>query len=422
MEEITVEKIKARIRENLKKVRRHNFVANTNEEISKPITEPRIVAGLQSIAKKIIVRGLQHKHVIKKIPILNTIARKFYFSLTYSRTQNPTLADRNAKKLIRRIPFFGYLLWYIYTILKTPGKINQLFALADEQKVKDDIITTKMSQLFSEINELRSKVEASETKINKPFVMSENKKVILPAVLITEGYIGDSRKAELLHNDAMAYEVHDRNYADTFYYSLENIFRGSIEDIKNRQSIYLPYVTEAHTNSQGKYFLDAGCGRGEFLSLLQDSDIPAKGVDINRITTDLARRKFCVDVILSDALEYLNDLEDNSLIGVSMFQVIEHLDFKYINTILETVRKKIALNGIIMLESVNPHCPIAFGSFYLDPFHNRPYPPDLLEFMLLWHDFGNIKIIYSSPAPDAHFKQASMNYQTYAAVGKRLRP
>src|SRR4030042_5742537 len=298
MKEITIEKIKARIKDNLKKAKTHNFAANAREEILKSITEPKIVVWPQTIKEKIVVHGLKYKHVIKKILILNTISRKFYLSLTYNGAQNRTLADKNARKLIRGIPFFGYLLWCIYMILKAPGKISQLFALADEQRAKDDTLATTMNQLFSRVDELRGKGEVSEARINQFFTMSKEQKIVSPAVLVTEGYITDSRKAEVVHHGAMAAKgAHDGDYADTFYYRLENIFRGSMDEIKNRQSIYLPYVTEAHTNSQGKYFLDAGCGRGEFLSLLQDQGIPAKGVDINRVTTDLARRELSVDVI-----------------------------------------------------------------------------------------------------------------------------
>ncbi len=465
MEEISVEKIKARIKENLTKAKRYNFVVNVNEEILKTAAEPRLVVRPQSVKEKIIGSALKYKHVIKKIPIFNTVARKYYLSLIYDRAQNHTLTDKKARKLIRRIPFLGYPLWWIYMIVKAPMKIGQLLSEISEVRTKgaasdlkigellseiSEVRATgaaselkiwqllsevsevraagaasevKIGQLVSEVNEVRTRGAASEERIKQLFALSEDQKIIPPDVLITEGYIRNSRKDEVSHSNAIASKkAHNRNYADTFYYHLENVFRGSLEDIKNRQSIYLSYVTEAHSNCQGEYFLDVGCGRGEFLSLLQEHGIPAKGVDINRVTTDLARGKWGVDVILSDALEYLNGLDDNLLIGVSLFHVIEHLDFKYLENILEAACKKIALNGIIILETMNPSCPITFEKFYLDPSHNRPYPSELIEFMLAWHTFENVKIIYSIPVLDMHFKQPAMNYQNYAALGKRMRP
>ncbi len=161
-----------------------------------------------------------------------------------------------------------------------------------------------------------------------------------------------------------------------------------MEEIKKRQSIYLPYVAEAHANSRGLFFVDAGCGRCEFLSLLNEYGISARGVDTNNIAAELGKT-MNLDVILSDAWEYLKNLEDNSLIGLSMLQVVEHLDFKRIDDILKTALKKISLNGIIIIESVNPYCPAALGNFYLDPTHLRPYASDLMKFMLEWHGFEN---------------------------------
>jgi O-antigen chain-terminating methyltransferase len=238
-------------------------------------------------------------------------------------------------------------------------------------------------------------------------------------ILIKENYSTGSYFEVFKNSELKIYKMQEKDEEDAFYFLFENLFRGSIEEIKKRQSIYLPYVTEAHANSKGSFFLDAGCGRGEFLSLLDGHGVPARGVEINRLAIDLVK-KGNIDVMLSDAFEYLKGLEDRSLIGLSMFQVIEHLDFKRINDILKTAFKKISPNGIIILESVNPYCPVALGNFYLDPNHIRPYAPDLMKFMLEWHGFEKVKIIYSSLIPN-QFKKAVRNYQDYAVLGKKMK-
>jgi SAM-dependent methyltransferase len=232
---------------------------------------------------------------------------------------------------------------------------------------------------------------------------------------------GDSYIQEALKKSQLKVsKVWDRGDKDTFYFLFENLFRGSIEEIKRRQSIYLPYVTEAHAHSKGLFFLDAGCGRGEFLDLLKGQGIPAKGVDISRINTEWVK-EMDGNVVLSDALEYLKTLEDDSLIGLSMFQVIEHLDFEQIRHILKAAFKKISLHGVIIVESVNPYCSMALGKFYLDPTHKRPYAPDLMKFMLEWHRFEKVGIIYSSPIlRRVHFRRADRKYQDYAVVGKKM--
>jgi len=241
-------------------------------------------------------------------------------------------------------------------------------------------------------------------------------------ILIKESDLGDSYIKKAFENSQLTVsEMQDKDDPDTFYFLLENLFRGSIEEIKKRQSIYLPYVTEAHANSKGLFFLDAGCGRGEFLTLLDGHGIPARGVEISRLAIDLVN-KANIHVTLSDVFEYLKGLEDNSLIGLSMFQVIEHFEFKNIHAVLKTAFRKVSLHGVIILESVNPYCPTALGRFYLDPTHKRPYAPDLIKFMLEWYGFEKVRIIYLSPVPKRlYFKEAVRNYQDYAVLGKKMK-
>ncbi len=44
-----------------------------------------------------------------------------------------------------------------------------------------------------------------------------------------------------------------------------------------------------------------------------------------------------------------------------------------------------------------------------------------MKFMLEWHGFEKVKIIYSSPIPK-EFKEPVMNYQDYAVFGKKMKP
>ena len=64
------------------------------------------------------------------------------------------------------------------------------------------------------------------------------------------------------------------DYSCIDYFDFENHFRGSIDSIKKAQGYYLKYF------SGKKNVVDIGCGRGEFLSLMKDNGIPARGVDI----------------------------------------------------------------------------------------------------------------------------------------------
>ena len=66
---------------------------------------------------------------------------------------------------------------------------------------------------------------------------------------------------------------------DSLYISLEDHFRGAKEEVRKRQIEYVPYVKEIV--SEKFPLLDLGFGWGEWLKVLSDSNISAKGIDSN---------------------------------------------------------------------------------------------------------------------------------------------
>jgi len=68
---------------------------------------------------------------------------------------------------------------------------------------------------------------------------------------------------------------------DGFYRAFEDRFRGTREEIKRRVSIYLPFVKPIAIRHPGMPALDLGCGRGEWLEVLQEAQIESEGVDQN---------------------------------------------------------------------------------------------------------------------------------------------
>jgi chromosome segregation ATPase len=78
-------------------------------------------------------------------------------------------------------------------------------------------------------------------------------------------------------------DEHDQHSLDSLYAAFEDAFRGSREDIKARQAVYLPYIKESKAGSKKAPIVDLGCGRGEWLELLREHQLAARGVDSNRI-------------------------------------------------------------------------------------------------------------------------------------------
>ena len=80
---------------------------------------------------------------------------------------------------------------------------------------------------------------------------------------------------------------------DAFYAAFDEQFRGSRDEIKQRLRVYLPIIAERGLGEAELPILDIGCGRGEWLELLKDEQLVARGVDSNRVWSSSAGRAVC---------------------------------------------------------------------------------------------------------------------------------
>jgi len=203
-----------------------------------------------------------------------------------------------------------------------------------------------------------------------------------------------------------------------FYLAFENVFRGDEHEISRRQSVYLQYIRQKQVaGGNGELFLDVGCGRGEFLKILKQARIPAKGLEINEIEQKELQTQG-LDVERHDVISYLSTTPKN-FSGISALQVIEHLKTDELSDFIRLAFARLEKGSPIIIETVNPKCSLALANFYLDPTHKRPYPPELLQFILEWNGFTDVSILFSAKCPkDLCVKShISHNYMDYAAIG-----
>ncbi len=183
--------------------------------------------------------------------------------------------------------------------------------------------------------------------------------------------------------------------ADAYaYVGFENLFRGSRDEIRSRLTEYLPLFAGASD------VLDVGCGRGEFLDLLRERDIRARGVDVNAEMVEECRARD-LDASAGDALALLDALEDESLGGLFAAQVVEHLQPDYLVRLLNVAGRKLRPGARIVLETINPRCWFAFFDAYIrDITHVRPLHPDTLTYLLGASGFQRTTVRYLVPYPD----------------------
>jgi SAM-dependent methyltransferase len=179
------------------------------------------------------------------------------------------------------------------------------------------------------------------------------------------------------------------------YALFEERFRGSPEEISERQQFYLPVL-----RGLPGPILDVGCGRGELLRLLREEGVTASGVEINPIAAALCRAEG-LEVEEGDALETLSRRPAASLGGVVALQVVEHWSPEQIYAFLRESARALAPGGVLVAETINADSVSAMKAFYLDPSHVRPVPPATLRFLAEAAGFAETRIEFRSPLPAA---------------------
>ena len=178
------------------------------------------------------------------------------------------------------------------------------------------------------------------------------------------------------------------------YVGFEDQFRGTPEEIRER---LVPY---ADLFAGASDVLDVGCGRGEFLALLAERGVSARGIDINESMVEVCRQKG-LSATREDALAYLRAQPAGSLGGLLAAQVVEHVDPGYLTNLLDAAWAALRPGSVAVIETINPACWFAFFESYIrDITHVRPLHPETLKYLLVASGFEHVEIRFRSPYPE----------------------
>lgn len=187
-------------------------------------------------------------------------------------------------------------------------------------------------------------------------------------------------------------------FADSFYTYQQEKLRGSVNEIKKRQSIYLKYIKKIPEELKNKNsFLDIGFGRGEFIEMLKEEKlINIEGVDINKKYVLNAKKKGYA-VFQDDALRYLY-LSEKKFYGISALHLIEHINFNQLFDLMLICSKKLVKGGVLILETPNiENLKVGSNTFNLDYTHKLRLPSLLIKTLLEYLDFKRIDFLYLQP-------------------------
>jgi O-antigen chain-terminating methyltransferase len=216
---------------------------------------------------------------------------------------------------------------------------------------------------------------------------------------------------------------------DAFYASFDEQFRGRREDIKQRLRIYLPKINQNSIGTESMPILDVGSGRGEWLEVLKEEGLQARGVDSNRILVEWCRNRH-LDVTEEDLIGYLHRLPDASLGAVTGFHIIEHLPIETLVEFLNQAVRVLKPGGAVIFETPNPQN-VLVGScnFYFDPTHRNPLPSEVTSFLVESRGFNRVEVMNLNPSDDTpvdenselarRFNQYFYGPMDYAVIGFR---
>jgi SAM-dependent methyltransferase len=165
--------------------------------------------------------------------------------------------------------------------------------------------------------------------------------------------------------------------------------RGPTESVRERQ---LPYVEDFR---EAAPVLDLGSGRGEFLGLLREAGIEARGVDLDSDMVAYSSGEG-LDVEQAGALEYLEGLDDGAVGGIFAAQLVEHLPPPALLRLLELAAAKLRPGGLLVAETINPLSPLALRNYYADLTHAQPLVPETLELLARQSGFASVEVRFAN--------------------------
>lgn len=131
-------------------------------------------------------------------------------------------------------------------------------------------------------------------------------------------------------------------------YDNENYFRSYIKGYKIYIRIFDKIIKEIEKFKKRGNILDFGCGIGLLLILAKKRNWNEFGIEISRFASNFAKTKLNLNVLHTDNLD---SFPDDFFDVVVVNHVLEHLKSPLI--ILKSIRKKLCLNGILVISVPN---------------------------------------------------------------------
>ena len=144
--------------------------------------------------------------------------------------------------------------------------------------------------------------------------------------------------------------------------------------------------------------LDLGCGRGIFLELLKERGVGGYGVDLDERMVAQARQRG-LEAFEQEALAHLESLPAASIDGLYARHIAEHVLPGDLVAMLRALRRALQPGAPVVFVTPNvANLSVGAHTFWMDPSHLRPIPPDLFKFYLEVEGFRGVGVRTFQPS------------------------
>jgi len=413
-EEITADLIKNWIKNNSK-----NNSETKNEKISAIPNETLLAVleiELQKLSNLDDLKSVPFKEVVRGKKSLKKI-RKILQQEIYDWSLSPILDRQNQYNY----GFIEILQNFLKTVESIESKLGSVGSKQESIESKLGSVGSKQESMESKLGSVGSKQESMESKLGSVGSKQESIESKLGSVGSKQESIEsklDNLDLESTHtreqlqrkdtqlkkfkNDLIKLRrssyTTDISPSDLNYGSFEDVFRGTTNDVRKKQKGFLKFIKKANNNTKKGFFVDIGCGRGEFLEALKENNFPYKGTEIDKQFIKRCKKQG-LNVVEKDGLDFLRESSEGRFKGIVSFQVIEHLHPESMIHLIHQSFRTLQKGGVLILETVNPDSLFSLMSFWKDPTHMHPIPSQVLKFYFQMAGFVDIKILFHEDVP-----------------------
>ncbi|CAN5427742.1 hypothetical protein BH09SUM1_BH09SUM1_04210 [soil metagenome] len=193
---------------------------------------------------------------------------------------------------------------------------------------------------------------------------------------------------------------------DLIYLRFQRQYRGDEAELRDSQKPYVEMLAHIFGRVEKPRVVDAACGDGIFVEMLQQRGWDALGVDSGEAMVRHAQKKR-LPVVREDAIAYLENTPPQSLDAITAFQFIEHLEPAPLLSFLKAGFRALKPGGAIIMETINPHTLKALHWFHLDLTHARLVFPEMLQLLAEGVGFQEVRWEGIHPVAESERLRAS---------------